>query len=221
MPRRDTPCERASVADRAGGARLTAPSAARNVGPLTDLLRHHAPRAGRALELASGTGEHVLAFAQAFPDLVWQPTEIAAERRASIDAWAATQDLPNLLPAADLDATAPGWGAARPGHDLVVLINLLHLIGTAEARAILAEIPAALAPGGRLILYGPFLRDGEATSEGDARFHASLQASDSEIGYKDDFEAIGWLQAGGLALVDVVEMPANNLAIVAERPAAD
>lgn len=86
MPRRDPPPPRASVADPVDGKRLSAPSAARNTGPLTALLRHHAPREGRALELASGTGEHVIAFAGTFPGLVWQPSEIAPERRASIDA---------------------------------------------------------------------------------------------------------------------------------------
>lgn len=218
MPSTDPPSERASVADAAGGDRLSAPSAARNVAPLTDLLHHHAPPQGHALELASGTGEHVLAFAQAFPGLAWQPTEISPERRASIDAWAATRDLPNLSPARHLDAAAPGWGAAHAGHDLVLLVNLLHLIATPAARTIIAEVPAALAPGGRFILYGPFLRDGETTSDGDARFHASLQARDPEISYKDDFDVIDWMHAAGLALVDVVEMPANNLAFVSERP---
>lgn len=79
-------------------------------------------------------------------------------------------------------------------------------------------MPAALAPGGRFVLYGPFLRGGETTSEGDARFDASLRAGDPEIGYKDDFDVIDWLHAAGLALIDVVEMPANNLSFVAERP---
>jgi len=218
MPRRDLPCERASVADPAGGQRLTAPSAARNIGPLTDLLRHHAPATGRALELASGTGEHALAFARAFPGLDWQPSEVDPDRRASIDAWAATETLSNLRPAITLDATAPGWGATQPGHDLIVLVNLLHLIGTPEAQTLIAEIPAALAPGGRFVLYGPFLRDGEATSEGDARFHASLRTGDPETGYKNDFDVLDWLHAAGLGLVDVVEMPANNLAFVSEKP---
>lgn len=217
MPRRHLPAETASAAAPEGGARLSAPSAARNVGPITDLLRHHGPREGRALELASGTGEHVLAFATAFPGLDWQPTEPDADRRASIDAWAATRALPNLRPAVALDACVAGWGTEWPGQDLVVLVNLLHLVSTPEAKTLVSEVPQALAAGGRFILYGPFLRDGEATSEGDARFHAALRAADPETGYKDDFDVIDWLHAAGLTLVDVVEMPANNLAFVSER----
>lgn len=218
MPRRDLPSDMASRAEGAGDARLHAPSAARNTPPLVALLRQHAPRSGQALELASGTGEHALAFAEALPGLDWQPTEIDPARRASIDAWAATRRLPNLRPAMALDACAPGWGAAHAGQDLVMLVNLLHLISTPEARTIVAETAQALAPGGRFILYGPFLRDGETTSEGDARFHAALRAADPETGYKDDFDVLDWLHAAGLVLVDLVEMPANNLAFVARRP---
>ena len=218
MPRRDLPAERPSLAEPRDAARLTAPSAARNTGPIITLLREHAPAQGRVLELASGTGEHALAFARAFPRLDWQPSELDPARRGSIDAWAATGALPNLRPAIALDATAPGWGTKHGGYDLIVLINLLHLISTPEARAVLSELPDALAPGGRFILYGPFLRDGEATSDGDARFHASLRSADPETGYKDDFEVIDWLHAAGLSLVDLVEMPANNLAFVAMRP---
>ena len=217
MPQRHLPAELASVAEPGADARLSAPSALRNAGPITALLRAHAPAEGRALEIASGTGQHVLAFARAFPGLTWQPTEIAAERRASIDAWAATEGLPNIRAAIALDATAPGWANEHGGQDLVVLVNLLHLISTQEARTIIAEVARALAPGGRFVLYGPFLRDGEATSEGDASFDASLRASDPDVGYKDDFTTIDWLHEAGLTLVDVVEMPANNLAFVAHR----
>lgn len=217
MTKRDLPAELASVTEPDGDARLSAPSAERNAGPLTDLLRDHVPTEGRALEMASGTGQHVLAFARAFPGITWQPTEIAPERRASIDAWTATETLPNILPARALDAAKPGWAADHGGQDLIVLVNLLHLISTPEAQAIIAETGKALAPGGRFVLYGPFLRNGETTSDGDARFHASLRAADPEVGYKDDFDIVDWLHAAGLTLVEVVEMPANNLAFVSER----
>ena len=219
MPRRDRLPDTASVASPGEDSRLHAPSAERNTGPILSLIRHHGPAAGRVLELASGTGQHAAAFAAALPGLDWQPTEIDPTRRASIDAWAASAQAPNLRPAMALDATAPGWGAAHPGQDMILTVNLLHLISTPEARILISEAAQALAPDGRLIVYGPFLRAGEATSEGDASFDASLRAQDPEIGYKDDFDVIDWMHEAGLILVDVVEMPANNLGIVARRPA--
>ncbi|SHF01357.1 Protein of unknown function [Ruegeria intermedia] len=206
----------ASVAEPAEGARLFSPSAARNTGPLSELLEQVAPAGGKALELASGTGQHVAAFAERLPALRWQPTEIDAARRASIDDYA--RDLPNVAPAIALDATERGWADRHGGQDLIVLINLLHLISQPEAEAIITEAARALAPGGRFVLYGPFMRAGELTSEGDARFHATLTAQDPEIGYKDDFDMIDLMQDAGLELARVVEMPANNLALVAEKP---
>lgn len=208
----------ASVAHAGEGAKMHAPSAERNAAAITAALSEIAPETGRALEIASGTGQHVVAFAAAMPGLVWQPTEIDAARRASIDAYAAEAGLPNLRPAMAFDATEAGWGKTQSGQALIVLINLLHLISTPEARRIIAEAALALGPGGRFALYGPFLRDGQVTSEGDARFHASLRAQDPAIGYKDLAEVEGWLAAEGLTVSGPRQMPANNLFLVAARP---
>ena len=218
MPRRLNLPDSASVATPADDGRMFAPSAARNADAIATLVATHAPDEGRALELASGTGEHAVTLAARLAHLHWQPTDIDPDRRRSIDAHAAHAGLKNLAPAIPLDATAPGWSASHGGQDLILLVNLLHLISEGEAKTLIAEAAQALAPGGNFILYGPFLRDGETTSDGDATFHAALQAQDPEIGYKDDWDVYDWLQANFLDLVQVVEMPANNLGIVARRP---
>ncbi|WP_171174799.1 DUF938 domain-containing protein [Ruegeria sp. HKCCD8929] len=206
----------ASVAEQGDGAKLIAPAASRNVDVLCDLLAQVAPQDGRALELASGTGQHVVAFAARLPGLLWQPTEVIAERITSIDAYA--QGIPNILPAHTLDALQPGWSTEHTGYDLIVLINLLHLISLPETETLITETARALAPGGRFVLYGPFMRGGQLTSEGDKRFHAALTMQDAEIGYKDDFDMIDLMQAAGLEMAEVIEMPANNLALIAAKP---
>ncbi|MDT8326413.1 MAG: DUF938 domain-containing protein [Roseovarius sp.] len=209
----------ASVAHALSGARLCAPAAERNAPAITQALQDIAPPVGRALEIASGTGQHVVAFARALPGLIWQPTEIDPARRASIDAYARDAALPNLRAALALDATETDWGARHGDQDLIVLINLLHLISAPEAQTVIRQAARALAPKGRLTLYGPFLRAGKATSEGDARFHASLCAQDPEIGYKDLAEVTEWLTRAGLDPVKTLEMPANNILLVTERSA--
>ena len=218
MTRRLDLPDTASVATPGDGGKLCAPSAERNAGPICDLVAAHGPATGRALELASGTGQHAVALARRLPDLDWQPSEPDAERRASIRAWAAEADLPNLRDPVEIDAARPGWSATHGAFDLVLLVNLFHLIPEDDARAIVAEVARALAPGGAFILYGPFMRGGELTSEGDARFHASLTAQDPAIGYKDDFDVTDWLHDAGLTLGALIEMPANNLAFVARAP---
>ena len=194
---------------------MVAPAASRNTDALCALLADIAPKNGRALELASGTGQHVAAFATGLPDLQWQPTEIDPDRRASIDAYAV--DRPNILPAVELDATAKGWHRSFARQDLIVLVNLLHLISWPEAQIALTEIAQALAPGGRFVLYGPFMRNGKLISDGDVQFHTALIQKNPEIGYKDDRMIQTFLRNQGLKLSGVVQMPANNLAFVAEK----
>lgn len=209
----------ASVAQPIGENKLFAPSALRNEPAITALLRGVAPESGRALEIASGTGQHVTAFAAALPGLLWQPTEIAADRIASIDAYAAEAALPNLAPARSLDASAPGWARDHPPYALIYMGNLLHLLPEPTAAAILVQTAQALETGGIFVIYGPFKRAGTLTSEGDIRFDAELRAADPAIGYKDVEWATHLLTGAGLTAAPPHEMPANNLALIARREA--
>lgn len=201
----------------AGDARLSAPSALRNRDAiLTELLRF-APETGRALEIASGTGEHIVRLAAATPGLTWQPTEPDPARRASIAAWAEAEGVSNILAPRDLDAARPDWGTEFGPVDLIYLANLLHLIPTPATEGVLTGIAQALGPRGVALIYGPFLRDGEATSDGDAAFDAQLRAQDPAIGYKDVIWVLSHLATRGLRVIETVRMPANNLLLAVER----
>lgn len=199
-------------------ARLCAPSAERNAEPILAELARRAPARGRVLEIASGTGQHAACFAAALPGLEWQPSDANPAALASISAWVEAAGLPNLRPPILLDAAESGWGRRHAGFDLILAVNLLHLISGAEARHVLEGIGAALVPGGLAMIYGPFRRDGALTSEGDRRFDAALRAQDPEIGYKDTAEVARWASDAGLAPEDRVEMPANNLVLAFRRP---
>lgn len=215
MPVRSVPGS-ASVANAEGG-KLFAPSAARNLEALCDLLDSVAPKKGRALELASGTGQHVVGYGARIAGLIWQPSEADPGRVKSIDAYVAESGLDNINPARTLDATSSGWAASAGPVDLVVLSNLLHLISTAEAKMLISEAGLATAADGYLIIYGPFSRGGELTSVGDRNFHTVLQAHDPETGYKDDFDLLDWAIDAGFEPRQVIEMPANNLAFVLQK----
>jgi predicted O-methyltransferase YrrM len=208
----------ASVATAAADGKLHAPSAARNTAVIVALLRDVAPPQGRALEIASGTGQHAVALATALPHLDWFPTEVAPERLSSIDAYARAARLPNLHAAQHLDATAQGWAGGCTPYDLIHLGNLLHLISQDAALTLLTEASKALTPKGTFIIYGPFMREGILTSEGDAQFDAELRAADPAIGYKDDAWVNEVMTSSGLH-PSVRNMPANNLAFIARRTA--
>jgi SAM-dependent methyltransferase len=201
----------------AEGAIRHAPSAARNLEPIAAVLARHLPQTGRVLELASGTGQHIVAFALRFPGLDWQPSDLDPDNLGSIAARAEQDGAANLRAPIRLDACAPGWGGDA-AWDAICLTNLLHLISTPEAEVLLAEAARALAPGGVFALYGPFRQDGQLVSEGDRAFDASLRGQDPAIGYKD----IEWVEArlasGGLSRRDRIAMPANNLMLISERP---
>ncbi len=198
------------------GRRIVA-SAQHNAAAILSVLQEYAPGSGRMLELAAGSGLHAARFAATLPGLDWQPTDIDPANFASITAWAATCPAPIREPVL-LDATRAGWAANWPDRDAILMVNLLHLIPKAAAATLLAEVALALAPGGTAFLYGPFLRDGVATSDGDAAFDASLRAQDARIGYKDIAWVLAQLQRAGLTC-QTLTLPANNLMILARRAA--
>lgn len=190
------------------GRRLV-PSAQRNAPAILAEMQRHDLR-GRMLEIASGSGLHAAHIAPHFPDLIWQTSDIDPDNLPSIRAW--TGGIAHIRPPILLDATARGWHRNHPDLDAILLVNLLHLIPSAET--LLDEITLALR--GTAFLYGPFLRNGQATSPGDAAFDASLRAQDASLGYKD----VEWVLARLAALdVTVTEMPANNLLITAKTKA--
>ena len=198
----------------ARGGLLHAPSAERNAGPILDVLLPAMPPTGRVLELASGTGQHVAALAAARAGLRFEPTEPDPLRRMTIDRRCA--GLANVARARDLDVALPGWGAAGP-WDAVMVVNLLHLISDAEMSVLLDEAARGLARGGLFAIYGPFRRADAPMSPGDVAFDQSLRGQDAAIGYKAVEVVESVLSALGLR-TERVEMPANNLMLLARAP---
>ncbi|MDQ2066931.1 DUF938 domain-containing protein [Xinfangfangia sp. CPCC 101601] len=199
-----------SGAEVAADGRRMAPSAARNAGPILQVLRRVIRPGAKVLELASGSGQHAAQFAPAL-QADWQPSDVNAANFASITAWSGDVARAPIL----LDACAPGWGAG-PEWDAVLAVNLLHLIPQAGAEVLLAEAAKALRPQGRLVIYGPFLREGKATSVGDAAFDADIRRQDPLLGYKDLGWVMGQMGKAGLG-AELVPMPANNLMLLAFR----
>ncbi len=208
----------ASVAIPSNNGRLLAPAAEKNAGPIIELVKEFAPEKGKALEIASGTGQHIVKLAVAKPNLDWQPSEIDQLRIASIEAWCKNDDFANVRSPIILDATEIGWSSKFNCQKFILLVNLIHLISEDEAKILISEMSSALSPGGRSIIYGPFKRNGELSSAGDQTFHQSLTEADPEIGYKNDVWMTSQLKKAELELLKVALMPANNLAFISEKP---
>jgi hypothetical protein len=193
-------------------ARQYAPAAVRNAGPILDVLGRYLPATGTILEIGSGTGQHVVAFAAAHPGLSWQPSDPDPAACASIAAWTAAASLANVRPPLDLDVMAACWGRAiaQPIAGLVC-INLLHIAPWAACAGLMTGAAALLEPGAPLYLYGPFKRGGGHTAPSNAEFDRYLRACDPAWGVRDLESVVECAAEHGLELVDVVPMPANNL----------
>jgi hypothetical protein len=193
-----------------------AAAAERNRAPILEALSPLLPAAGRILEVASGPGVHVVTFAEARPDLDWQPSDPEPRARASITAWIADRGLANVAPPLDLDMTRPDWHEQAGGGDFdgLVTINLLHVAPWAACEGLMAGAARLLKPGAFLFVYSPFMRDGQHNSEGNRQFDRSLRAQNPVLGLRDVNDVTDCAAANGLTLEEIVEMPANNRSLV-------
>ena len=207
----------ASVVNSKDGERLFSASAERNSAPIINVVKRIAPNSGEALEIASGTGQHIAKLAFSLPNLSWSPSEVEPERLKSINAWVEKENLLNIKTPIHLDATEPGWAESLPQYDFIFLINLLHLISWNETKTLMSELSKSLKKNGIVFIYGPFLRNGNLTSEGDKIFHNSLIQTDPDIGYKNDSDMQTLFANSSLSLLETVVMPANNLGFVLQK----
>jgi len=193
-------------------ARRSAPAAQRNREPIREVLVRVLPGSGTVLEIAAGTGEHAVALAAALPGVTWQPTDPEPGMRASIAAHARVEGLTNVAEPLDLDVSADAWPADRA--DAVVCINLLHIAPWAATQGLFAGAARLLPIGAPVVVYGPFKREGAHTSESNANFDAQLRSKNPDWGIRDIAEVEAEAGCHGIALEEVVEMPANNLTLV-------
>lgn len=184
----------------------------RNREPILAVLREALPARGLVLEIASGSGEHVVHFARVWPELRFQPSDPDAAARRSIDAWTAHADLDNVLPALALDAAAPDWPIAQA--DALICINMVHISPWAATQGLMRGAGRLLAAGAPLYLYGPYRQNGVPLAPSNAAFDESLRLRDPAWGLRD-VEAVAALAAEhGFGPPAITAMPANNLSLI-------
>ncbi len=196
--------------------RLHAPAALRNRDLIADILQAHLPERGLLLEIASGSGQHCIRFAERFPNHILQPSDPSPQARASIDAWVDASGVTNVKPALNIDASSADWPIAAA--DAVLCINMIHISPWRATTGLFAGAAKHLSPGGLLYTYGPYMRDGAHTSEGNAAFDADLRQENPEWGIRS-IEAVTELaSACGFMPPLILPMPANNFSLLFKRP---
>ena len=187
------------------------PAAERNRAPILEVLTRVLPETGKVLEIASGTGQHAQHFASARPRWQWQPTDADALSLPGIAARCSA--LPNVAPPLHLDVLQP-WPAALTGFSAAYCANMLHISPWATCAALMNGVAQRLLANGVLVIYGPFIVDGEPTAPSNAAFDASLNSRDPQWGLRRLTSVIDEANAVGLRFEQRIAMPSNNLILV-------
>jgi SAM-dependent methyltransferase len=208
--------------------RLDAAAFHRNHRPIWEVLEKFLDgKSGDAVEVGSGTGQHVVDFARRSPQIIWWPSDLNDAHLKSIEAWRAHAQLANVRAPLRIDLSDPAWCAemhdgSGPGQLLVVLCaNVIHIAPWRVAEGLFAGAVRHLRTDGRLFLYGPFKRDGKHTASSNAAFDASLRDNNPEWGVRDIADVSALSDSVGLSLVETTEMPANNLVLTFARSKRD
>ncbi|KAM3865441.1 methyltransferase-like 26 [Diretmus argenteus] len=194
---------------------LNAAAAERNKEPILSVLRDCVGTGRRlqALEISSGTGQHVTHFAQSLRNITWQPSEYDRQSLVSIESHRSHHHLDNVKPAIHLDASLPceHWGGIQPESlDLVVNINMIHISPMACTQGLFSGAGTLLKPQGLLLTYGPYAVNGQITPQSNVDFDYSLRQRNPEWGLRDISLLNSIAQKNGLFLEKVMDMPANN-----------
>lgn len=192
-----------------------APATLRNREAIVAVLREELPDSGTVLEIASGSGEHAVFFAERLSGIRWQPSDVDTEALVSIRAYAAEYSGTNLLEPVTLDAQAPGaWTLPEP-IAAIVCINMIHISPWTATEGLFAG--AAQTLGGKnlpLVLYGPFFEQGKQPAPSNIDFDESLRSRNAQWGIRDIGEVDALAARHGFTRSARHEMPANNLTLV-------
>ena len=189
-----------------------APATERNREPIAAVLKDVLPARGLVLEIASGSGEHAVHFANAFPALDWQPSDPDPHALASIAAWAGDADRDNLLPPIMLDASKNEWPLSKA--DAILCINMVHISPWVATQGLMAGSARLLPKGGLLFLYGPYRQAGVPTAPSNEAFDESLKSRNPDWGLRRLEDVVALAVDLGLLVERVVAMPANNLSLI-------
>ena len=195
--------------------RLQYPATSRNRDAILDVLRGSLPPAGLVLEIASGSGEHIVHFANALPGLTFQPSDPEDAARLSIAAWTMETGLPNIRPPLAIDVLREPWPIAQA--DAMLCINMIHISPWEATAALMRNAGRILTKGAPLYLYGPYRQKDVVTADSNEAFDVSLKSRNPQWGLRQLDDVAALAREAGFSEPEVTPMPANNLSVVFRR----
>jgi len=194
--------------------RQHSPSTERNREPILAVLRKVFPPVARVLEVASGSGQHAVFFAENEPGWHWQPSDPAPDAVASIAEWVTGTGLTNVAPPFSLDVCGD-WPDAT--LDAVFCANMLHIAPWRACAGLFGGAARVLPKGAPLVTYGPYRIGGRHTAPSNEQFEQWLRGRDPEWGVRDLEDVTRVANTSGFVLQERIEMPANNFCLVFAR----
>ncbi|MCK4708254.1 MAG: DUF938 domain-containing protein, partial [Gammaproteobacteria bacterium] len=183
-----------------------AQSCEENKKVILEQLRNLLSDSKNILEIGSGTGQHVIYFAQNLSHSTWQPTDLA-ENIPGIKLWSEEAALNNIVSPVVLNVEQQNWNLPAK-YDAVFTANTLHIMSIKHVEKLFDGTARVLNEHGLFCCYGPFNKNGKYTSESNARFDVWLKERDSLSGIRDMDELSVFAERAGLRLIDDVAMPA-------------
>ena len=195
-------------------SKLDFPATRRNQGAIAQVLASflEPSREQKLLELASGSGQHVVSFAKTFPQWNFQPSDVEQAHLESIEAYRADLTSSNVAPAIPLDVAETPWPVPH-SMDVILAINLIHISPWRCTLSIFEEGRKHLVAGGSIYLYGAFFQDDVVTAPSNLAFDAGLRARNSDWGVRRLEDVRQVAESQGFVLAHRQEMPANNLSL--------
>ena len=196
----------------------------RNKEPIAHELERWLPQTARVLEVGSGSGQHAVHITRKLSHLFWQPSErpelmTDLQERINLEGRIQRATGSHLADAIPLDVTTGPWPDGP--YEAVFTANTAHIMPAAAVPHLVAGAAAMLAPGGLLLLYGPFSDGGRHTAASNAAFDAHLRNLNPAMGVRDADWITALAETQGLSPMADVAMPANNRLLVFSAPHPD
>ncbi len=198
--------------------RLFFPATLKNKNPIADVLYNYMPKNGMVLEIASGSGEHAVAYQKLFKSVIWQASDPNPIHRESINAWISYEGLKKKMPEPlDIDVNRNPWPLSQKelqNITSILCINLLHISPWLTTETLFMESAKLLGNEKPLIIYGPFIQNGKHISKSNEVFDLSLKTRNKLWGLREINAIISIARKNGFLNCVTIRMPANNFSII-------
>ncbi|XP_065670826.1 diphthine methyltransferase homolog isoform X1 [Hydra vulgaris] len=189
-----------------------------NKHPILEVLKEQLNDKGEALEISSGSGQHVVYFAKNFPKWTWQPSEYDLRCLKSISEYIAESQLDNIFKPLLIDLNTCDLSSLNENKfDLILCINMVHIAPLKCSESLFAVASTLLKSNGKLITYGPYSVNGLLTPESNVLFDLSLKSQNADWGVRDISYLEDLAKNNNLVLRSTVEMPCNNKCLIFVR----